>query len=123
MKLLGDNKVTLLLRELRILQAQTRLKDLSRLWNVLRWSYTTRSHRGLSISGMHGDISMLGNPKTHIRNVLGNAIFVPVRGMKNVIGATIEAATVKGERSKAIGKLPKTFKEFAAINLMQIRSY
>ena len=57
---------------------------------------------------------MLGNPKTHIRNVLGNAIFVPVRGMKNVIGATIEAATVKGERSKAIGSYQRYSKNFAA---------
>lgn len=57
---------------------------------------------------------MLGNPKTHIRNMFSNVIFVPVKGMKNVIGATIEAATVKGERSKAIGKLPKVFKDFAA---------
>ena len=35
-------------------------------------------------------LSMLGNPKTHIRNVLGNAMFVPARVFKNVVKAGIE---------------------------------
>ncbi len=34
--------------------------------------------------------AMLGNPKTHIRNFIGNAVFVPARKFKNLIGAGIE---------------------------------
>ena len=40
-------------------------------------------------------LSMLGNPKTHIRNVLGNAMFVPARVLKNVVKANIENAYAK----------------------------
>ncbi len=35
--------------------------------------------------------SMLANPRTHIRNVLGNAVFVPAVHVKNVTAAMIEA--------------------------------
>ena len=48
-------------------------------------------------------LAMLGNPKTHIRNVLGNAIFVPVKGMRNVLATGLEKAFVEeGKRTKAI---------------------
>lgn len=48
-------------------------------------------------------MSMLANPKTHIRNILGNAIFVPVKGMRNVIAAGMEKALIRnGERTKAV---------------------
>lgn len=48
-------------------------------------------------------LAMLGNPKTHIRNVLGNAIFVPIKGMRNVLATGLEKAVVKeGNRTKAI---------------------
>ncbi|MEG2182998.1 MAG: hypothetical protein RRY69_08085 [Oscillospiraceae bacterium] len=40
-------------------------------------------------------LSMLGNPKTHIRNILGNASFLPARMMKNVICAGIESGVNK----------------------------
>ena len=47
--------------------------------------------------------AMLGNPRTHIRNLLGNAVFVPAVKLKNVIGAGLEASLIKeGERTKAI---------------------
>ena len=50
--------------------------------------------------------SMLFNPKTHIRNIAGNAAFVPVRMAKNVLGAGLEAAYRaaggKGERTKTV---------------------
>lgn len=35
-------------------------------------------------------LSMLGNPRTHIRNIVGNAFFTPVVFTKNAIGAGIE---------------------------------
>ena len=34
---------------------------------------------------------MLTNPRTHIRNIVGNAGFVPVRMMKDAIATTLEA--------------------------------
>lgn len=36
--------------------------------------------------------SMLGNPHTHVRNIVGNVGFVPAVTVKNVIGAGIESA-------------------------------
>lgn len=48
-------------------------------------------------------MSMLANPKTHIRNILGNALFVPIKGMRNIIASGLEKAIVKdGNRSKAV---------------------
>lgn len=48
-------------------------------------------------------MSMLINPKTHIRNIVGNAIFLPAREFKNAIGAGLEKAIVPvGQRTKAI---------------------
>ena len=38
-------------------------------------------------------LSMLGNARTHVRNILGNAAFVPVRATKDLIAAGIEAGT------------------------------
>lgn len=62
--------------------------------------------------------SMLGNPRTHIRNVLGNVAFSPVVGVKNAFGALMESgvyhvqklAGKEGiERTKTIrGTIPKT---------------
>jgi hypothetical protein len=53
-------------------------------------------------------MSMLTNPKTHLRNIFGNALFVPAREFKNIIGAGLEKKFVKeGERTKAILN-PKT---------------
>ena len=51
--------------------------------------------------------SMLGNPRTHVRNIVGNVGFVPAVTVKNVIGAGIESAAnaVSGgkvRRTKAI---------------------
>lgn len=50
--------------------------------------------------------SMLFNPKTHIRNIVGNAAFAPVRMVKNMVGAGLEAAYTKaggkGGRTKAV---------------------
>lgn len=46
---------------------------------------------------------MLANPKTHVRNILGNAIFVPVKGMRNIVASRLEKMLIReGDRSKAI---------------------
>lgn len=43
-------------------------------------------------------LSMLGNPRTHIRNVLGNAVFAPVVGAKNVVGAVLESGISRAQK-------------------------
>lgn len=47
-------------------------------------------------------LSMLGNPRTHIRNVVGNAVFAPVVMVKNIAGAMIES--LWDTTSKATGR-------------------
>ena len=49
-------------------------------------------------------LSMLANPRTHIRNILGNSIFVPVVDLKNAIGQGLESMFVKEgeEKTKSI---------------------
>ena len=46
-------------------------------------------------------LSMLGNPKTHIRNILGNFVFYPTRMIKNQIARGLESAFIKGEKTKS----------------------
>lgn len=46
-------------------------------------------------------MSMLGNPRTHVRNMVGNAIFVPAVQMKDVIGAGLEKAA-GADRTKSV---------------------
>lgn len=40
-------------------------------------------------------LAMLGNPKTHIRNLFGNAIFAPAKFMKNLIAAGLETSFIR----------------------------
>lgn len=48
-------------------------------------------------------LSMLGNPKTHIRNIVGNTVFMVPRTIKNTIASGAEHLFLKpGERTKAI---------------------
>lgn len=48
-------------------------------------------------------LSMLGNVRTHVRNIIGNAIFVPAVELKNIIGAGMENIVVpRTERTKTI---------------------
>ena len=42
-------------------------------------------------------LSMLGNPRTHFRNVLGNTMFMPMKVMKDVIGMGLESVFVDDE--------------------------
>lgn len=62
-------------------------------------------------------MAMLTNPKTHIRNFLGNALFAPAVKMKNIIGTGLERAFLRGEgagkRTKSLGA-KKKYKDFAA---------
>ena len=52
-------------------------------------------------------LAMLGNPKTHVRNIAGNALFAPIVGAKNMAATGIEALVYKAtggkiERTKAM---------------------
>jgi hypothetical protein len=59
-------------------------------------------------------LSMLGNPKTHVRNIIGNAVFIPARKLKNAIGAGLEKTLPTDERTKAIlTKKDKALVDFA----------
>lgn len=53
-------------------------------------------------------LAMLGNPRTHIRNIFGNALFQPVRFVKDRLASVIEA----GVSGVSGGKLQRT-KSFA----------
>lgn len=58
--------------------------------------------------------SMLTNPTTHIRNIMGNAIQMGARKIKDGIGAAIERAAIKdpSQRTKAVN-VDKDLKAFA----------
>ena len=62
-------------------------------------------------------LSMLGNPRTHIRNILGNAVFAPTVTLKSKLAAVMEAGVKKinpkFERSQSL-TASKAIKEFAA---------
>lgn len=49
-------------------------------------------------------LSMLGNPKTHVRNLIGNVIFSPVKTFRNILATGLEHALVKDTslRTKAV---------------------
>lgn len=49
-------------------------------------------------------LSMLGNPRTHVRNILGNLMFAPVRATKDVVAAGLEAAFIRdpSQRTKSV---------------------
>ncbi len=59
-------------------------------------------------------MAMLTNPRTHIRNIVGNAFFQPIRIIKNGIAAGMEAglskAGVQIERTKSFGVSPELYR-------------
>ena len=75
-------------------------------------------------------LSMLGNPRTHIRNIVGNVVFAPAVATKNIISTVLEIGVdttskvtrKKGiERSKAL-HIPKRYKNFAKTDFEQMES-
>lgn len=66
-------------------------------------------------------LEMLGNPRTHIRNIVGNAVFVPVIEVKNVIGAILEKKISKGERTKSIWRTKESL-DFAIQDFKKVES-
>lgn len=61
--------------------------------------------------------SMLLNPTTHVRNVLGNGIQAGARSIKNLVGAAVERAVIRdpSQRTKAVltGDEGRALREFA----------
>lgn len=53
-------------------------------------------------------LAMLGNPRTHIRNVFGNLFFAPVVGVKNAFGAGIESAVYNTQRIAGKERIERT---------------
>ena len=63
-------------------------------------------------------LAMLGNTKTHIRNLMGNALFLPVVRMKDIVATGLERAFIKNgtERTKSVF-VKGEYKNFAAKDL------
>lgn len=59
-------------------------------------------------------MAMLANPRTHVRNFLGNTFFQPIRIIKNGIAAGMEAGLSKAgiqiERTKSFGVSPELYR-------------
>ena len=66
-------------------------------------------------------LAMLGNPRTHIRNIVGNGVFAPAVATKNIIATVLESGVdtaSKITRGKGIERskrrfIPKKYKDFA----------
>ena len=58
-------------------------------------------------------LSMLGNPLTHARNVVGNAVFAPSVALKDVIATGLEKLIPVEQRTKAL-VVDEKYKQFAS---------
>ncbi len=57
-------------------------------------------------------LAMLGNPKTHLRNMFGNGVFLPVVRFKDVIKLTLEK-TIKNAKNTTVLKVNKKYRAMA----------
>lgn len=67
-------------------------------------------------------LAMLGNTRTHIRNVLGNALFMPVVGIKNKLGAATEIVFRSKTRTKTLGLSNKQARDFAKADAKEMEA-
>jgi hypothetical protein len=64
-------------------------------------------------------LAMLGNPRTHMRNVIGNILNLSLSRINDQLAGVVEAAAAKkglvkeGERTKSAGAVSKELREFA----------
>lgn len=69
--------------------------------------------------------AMLFNPRTHIRNIIGNFAMGKIQGVKNKVGAGLEAVAQKTgiikERTKAIKPASKETKRFAKADFDNVK--
>lgn len=72
-------------------------------------------------------LSMLGNVRTHVRNIAGNAMFAPVRFVKNKFGAAMEAGAQavglidQSQRTKAFGAAGKDLMDVAKADYENVK--
>ena len=59
-------------------------------------------------------LAMLGNPRTHIRNIVGNAVFMPAIALKNEIATAMEATAQKAGKLDTRSKTIIVGKEYKA---------
>lgn len=59
-------------------------------------------------------LAMLGNPRTHIRNTVGNAMNLTISRLNDQLAGIVEANLLKeGQRTRAAGRVSRELKEFA----------
>lgn len=64
-------------------------------------------------------LAMLGNPRTHIRNMVGNAVFMPEVGIRNKVAASIQTLAQRmgwmdaSERTRNATPIKNEYREFA----------
>ncbi len=62
-------------------------------------------------------LAMLGNPRTHIRNIVGNILNLSLSRINDQLAGVVESAAIKnGTRTKSAGTVSKELREFAAKN-------
>lgn len=67
--------------------------------------------------------AMLGNPRTHIRNVLGNFFMNIPTTAKDITGAALENVFLpKEQRTKSVGTLSKDIRDFAKQDFTEMKS-
>lgn len=67
-------------------------------------------------------LSMLGNPRTHIRNIVGNAVFAPVRMVRDTLSFAGEQLLPAGaERTKSLHIRPE-YRKFAETDYEQAKA-
>ena len=66
--------------------------------------------------------AMLANPRTHIRNIAGNLMFMPAVSIKNKIGAVAEMVfAAPDERTKTFAPVRQEYKDFAVAQLEDVK--
>lgn len=70
--------------------------------------------------------AMLGNPRTHIRNLVGNAVFAPAVQMKRFVQTGIESAAEKAgliakEDRTSVAKVSKEYRDFAREDFEEVQ--
>lgn len=68
--------------------------------------------------------AMLANPRTHIRNIVGNLVMGKAQDTKNIIAGGLESVFLKGsdERTHTIKKASKEVKQFAKNDIKNVAS-
>lgn len=68
-------------------------------------------------------LAMLGNPRTHIRNIVGNAVFTPVIRIKDFLAGAIETAVDSANRAAGGKGIERTKTALSALPFSKRREY